>query len=221
MRATFPAILAFLAITLVLLPLLNRPAPRSADVIPSTVPSGVGTIGETDPRPTGASDTAQSTAAATARPLSGTPQRSPVLSAKGRGVSAAATLKPSQPSPKAHRLPPPPASARPRPPAHRPAAMGGGHSIAGQATWFCLAGRSACTAGYDPRCTCAAAGAELQVGKWRGRIVTVSTRRVSVAVRLVDSCACPGAHLIDLFSSVYSQLGPLTSGELDVVVSWR
>lgn len=95
-------------------------------------------------------------------------------------------------------------------------------AVSGIASWFCVPGRSACTAGYSATCTCAAAGPALRVGDWRGRVVTVTAGRVSVAVRLVDWCQCGGGRVIDLFGYVFAQLAPngLSQGILEVEVSW-
>lgn len=96
------------------------------------------------------------------------------------------------------------------------------NSLKGVASWFCLPGRSACTYGYPASCLCAAAGPALRAAlgpSWRGTRVVVSTGRASVAVRLID-CLCSGSNVIDLYSGVYSQLGALSSGLLDVEVTW-
>lgn len=100
--------------------------------------------------------------------------------------------------------------------------------VTGAATWFCLPGRSACTVGYPASGAYAAAGPRLRsaIGpSWRGRTVTVCTPdciapRVTASVRLVDWCACPGDHLIDLYASVFGALAPLTAGEASVEVAW-
>lgn len=94
--------------------------------------------------------------------------------------------------------------------------------VSGTATWYCSAS-SPCTRGYPAGTMAAAAGAELRVGNWRGRIVTVtapSTGR-SVRVRLVDTCACGGARVIDLYAAAFRALGaPLSRGVLEVTVRW-
>lgn len=95
-------------------------------------------------------------------------------------------------------------------------------SLTGTVSWFCLAGRSACTRGYGPGCLCAAAGPAVRaaLGNWRGRYVTVSTRRASVRVVLSDWCQCPDGRVLDLYASVYGQLDALSSGLTDVRVTW-
>ena len=65
----------------------------------------------------------------------------------------------------------------------------------------------------------AAAGPALRGGNWRGRLVTVSTRRASVTVKLVDSCQCPNGRLLDMYVAAFSGLGPLSAGLLDVTVT--
>ena len=89
-------------------------------------------------------------------------------------------------------------------------------AITGIASWFCLPGRSPCTAGYPASGAYAAAGPALRVGAWRGRTVTVN----GLPVRLIDWCACPGGRLIDLYASVMRQLAPLSAGLVKVEVTW-
>lgn len=100
--------------------------------------------------------------------------------------------------------------------------------LAGIASWYCRAGRSAChrqypdTAGFDAY---AAAGPALRsaLGDWRGQTVTVTASGVSVRVRLVDWCQCGkgtrGERLIDLYADPFSRLAPLSAGLVRVTVS--
>lgn len=94
-------------------------------------------------------------------------------------------------------------------------------ALSGLASWYCLAGRSACTNGYGPGCFCAAAGPVIRaaLGDWRGQSVTVSTGRAAVRVRLIDFCAC-GNRLLDLYGYPFSGLAPLSAGLVNVEVSW-
>jgi rare lipoprotein A (peptidoglycan hydrolase) len=94
-----------------------------------------------------------------------------------------------------------------------------GHRADGSATWYCKAGTSACAFGY-PGGMYAAAGPELRVGAWRGRIVRVCSGGPCVVVKLIDWCACGGSHVIDLYSDAFRRLAPLSSGALTVTVSW-
>jgi hypothetical protein len=64
----------------------------------------------------------------------------------------------------------------------------------------------------------AAAGAELRVGNWRGRVVSVCGNGRCVSVKLIDWCACGGSHIIDLYSDAMRRLGG--SGAVRVTVRW-
>lgn len=65
----------------------------------------------------------------------------------------------------------------------------------------------------------AAAGPALRVGDWRGRTVTVCAS-TCFAVVLSDYCGCPGGRVIDLSSTAFSRLAPLTQGVVRVTVTW-
>jgi hypothetical protein len=90
--------------------------------------------------------------------------------------------------------------------------------VAGVASWYCLAGVSACHHSYMGGLY-AAAGPALRVGSWRNRSVVVSLGGRSVRVRLVDWCACP-RRVIDLYADAFRRLAPLSSGVIRVRVSW-
>lgn len=92
-----------------------------------------------------------------------------------------------------------------------------GRIVAGTASWYCLPGVSACTAGYAASGLYAAAGPALRVGAWRGRYVMVNGLRV----RLIDWCQCPSGRIIDLYASVFGQLAPLSRGTITVTVRWN
>ena len=94
-----------------------------------------------------------------------------------------------------------------------------GKHASGSATWYCQAGVSVCAAGY-PGGLYAAAGPELRVGAWRGRIVRVCGSGHCVWVKLIDWCACGGSHLIDLYSDAFRRLAPTSAGAVRVTVSW-
>jgi rare lipoprotein A (peptidoglycan hydrolase) len=87
----------------------------------------------------------------------------------------------------------------------------------GTASWYCGHG-SACHHSY-PGGLYAAAGPALRVGSWRGRTVIVRAGGRSVAVRLIDWCACP-RRIIDLYSDAFIRLAPLSRGVLKVTVTW-
>jgi rare lipoprotein A (peptidoglycan hydrolase) len=94
-----------------------------------------------------------------------------------------------------------------------------GRHAGGSATWYCKTGTSACASGY-PGGMYAAAGPELRVGAWRGRVVRVCGGGSCIVVKLIDWCACGGSHVIDLYSDAFRRLSPLSSGALKVTVSW-
>jgi len=100
-------------------------------------------------------------------------------------------------------------------------ARSSGASLAGIATWFCLAGRSPCTRGY-PDGLYAAAGPALRAwlgADWRGQQVTVTADGRSVVVTLVDWCRCGGGRIIDLYAAAFRTLAPLSRGVLRVTLS--
>lgn len=111
---------------------------------------------------------------------------------------------------------------RPTPQTDKRVVSGPSGSLSGLASWYCLAGRSACTTGYGPDCACAAAGPAIRaaLGSWRGRVVTVSNGRASAQVRLVDWCACPGGRVLDLYAYPFGMIGSLSDGLMDVTVDW-
>jgi hypothetical protein len=91
--------------------------------------------------------------------------------------------------------------------------------VSGLATWYCHT-TSPCTAGYRPGQLIAAAGSELRAaGFGRGDVVRVTSGSRSVAVRIVDVCACPGARVIDLSAAAFFRLAPLSRGVIAVQVS--
>lgn len=89
----------------------------------------------------------------------------------------------------------------------------------GAATWYCVAGVSACHRDYDGGLF-AAAGAELRVGDWRGRKVSVCVGDDCVRVTLIDWCACEGDRVIDLYGDAFRRLAPLGTGIVRVSVRW-
>jgi len=90
-----------------------------------------------------------------------------------------------------------------------------GKAVRGKATYYC------CTTGYAPGAMVAAAGSELRIGKWRGRVVTVSYQGRSIQVKLVDWCGCKGSRIIDLQPEAFAALAPLSRGVLTgIKVTW-
>jgi len=122
---------------------------------------------------------------------------------------------PSLPAPRAAVVggwvPKPPPVVRPR--------LGTSHRVVGRASWFCRPGISSCTSGY-PGGLYAAAGSEIRIGNWRGRLVNVCSGGRCVIVRLIDWCACGGSRIIDLYSDAFRQIGSLSQGTLPVTVRW-
>src|SRR3954447_5259019 len=96
---------------------------------------------------------------------------------------------------------------------------GGGHRVSGRASWFCKPGVSACTSGYNGGMY-AAAGAEIRIGNWRGRVVTVCGNGHCIRVKLIDWCACGGSRIIDLYNDAFSRLASPSVGTLAVTISW-
>lgn len=124
-------------------------------------------------------------------------------------VSLAPSPTPA-PTPKPTRKPKP--KPRPKP---KPQGAIGTALIGGSATWYC------CTRGYGKGEMVAAAGSELRMGNWRGRVVTVrGPRGNSIRVRLVDWCACKGNRIIDLHPAAFAALAPLSRGVVSVEVEW-
>jgi rare lipoprotein A len=83
----------------------------------------------------------------------------------------------------------------------------------GTATWFCSPS-SACTHGYGPSDMVGAIDPTLGIDE--GSIVTVTHDGTTIAVRIVDVCACPGDRLIDLTSGAFSRLAPLSAGVIPI-----
>jgi rare lipoprotein A (peptidoglycan hydrolase) len=97
--------------------------------------------------------------------------------------------------------------------------VGNGHRVKGVATWYCLPGVSACTSGYRGGLY-AAAGSELRIGNWRGRMVKVCGNGNCVVVKLIDWCACGGSRIIDLYYDAFSRLASPSVGGIGVTVTW-
>lgn len=142
---------------------------------------------------------------------------------------AAPSLAPGMsPMPAPRAVEKPVHSAKPRTPVARvvpPVVRLSGRSASGTATWYCDPGRSICTSGYEASGFFAAAGPELRVGDWRGRLVRVCTSEACIVVQLVDWCACGGDHVIDLYHGAFEELArrsglPASRGGLPVRVRW-
>lgn len=98
-----------------------------------------------------------------------------------------------------------------------------GSKASGLATWFCKSGVSSCHYKYPDRSGAqmyAAAGSEIRVGKWRGRIVQVCGGSDCIQVKLVDWCACKGNRIIDLYYDAFRKLESPSRGYVKVKVSW-
>jgi hypothetical protein len=105
-------------------------------------------------------------------------------------------------------------------PTPTPKAPNTGHSLRGNASYYCWAGSSPCTADYPDGSgfdAYAAAGPKLRAALgsgWRGRIVSVD----GIAVKLIDWCQCykgePNEKLLDLYHDVYARTGS------SVVIRW-
>ncbi len=123
-----------------------------------------------------------------------------------------------------------PAAPRPRPPGAAPGGPGLSRRVApalpetatsdvhGTATWLCDPPKyPRCTRGYGESSFVAAAGSEIP-RSWRGRLVRVWHEGRHVDVRLVDSCLCKGARVIDLYAIAFRRLAPTSLGEIFVTV---
>jgi rare lipoprotein A (peptidoglycan hydrolase) len=97
--------------------------------------------------------------------------------------------------------------------------VGNSRRVKGVATWYCLPGVSSCTSGYRGGLY-AAAGSELRIGNWRGRMVKVCGNGNCVVVKLIDWCACGGSRIIDLYHDAFSRLASPSRGGIGVTVSW-
>ena len=133
-------------------------------------------------------------------------------------VAPTGTPAPPAPDPSPPRVRQAPRAARaPTPgPARtaRPAGVAGAGRVQGVATWYCdPAWPSPCTVGFDWRGAYAAAGPALRAALgpgWRGRTVLVN----GVAVRLIDVCACGGAHVIDVYHAEWLSIPHPDSAEV-------
>ena len=92
--------------------------------------------------------------------------------------------------------------------------------IRGTASWYCGNG-SPCTHGYGPGLY-AAAGSELRqmIGKgWRYSVVHVCSAGGCVAVQLVDTCACKGRRIIDLYRYAFKRIASPSAGVVGVRIT--
>jgi hypothetical protein len=88
------------------------------------------------------------------------------------------------------------------------------HRVIGVATWYCESGVSVCTRGFPASGAYGAAGPALRaaLGNWRGRTVYVN----GVPVKLIDWCACSGAHVVDVYHSTWLRIPHPNS----VTITW-
>lgn len=92
----------------------------------------------------------------------------------------------------------------------------------GTATWYCSDGRdgsppSLCTSGYGPSDLVAAIDRKDSEFR-RGDLVVVRYGDRSVTVRIVDTCACVDARVIDLTIGAFQRLAPWGSGVIPVTL---
>lgn len=100
-----------------------------------------------------------------------------------------------------------------------PDASPGDVSVSGQsgtATWFCLEGVSRCTYGVSDGMYAAIRRDLLFL---LGRRVRVCADRC-IEVTIIDCNCGPSANLIDLYSTAFLQLAPLSDGRVRVTVEW-
>jgi hypothetical protein len=134
---------------------------------------------------------------------SATPAPTVTAPAVERIVDIVVTPAPSRPVVHQPEVKPEPElKSTPKPKARRTAS--------GVPTYYCKAGSSRCTSGYPDVAgnqMYAAAGPSLRVGKWRGRVVSVTANGQTIQVKLIDWCACGGDHFIDLYYDAFKMLG--------------
>ena len=85
----------------------------------------------------------------------------------------------------------------------------------GTATWYCLPGRSICTAGYPADGMFAALSADFAIAA--GARVEVCRGDRCVVVRAIDECSECGRN-IDLYASAFQELATLGIGRIDVTL---
>jgi len=94
-------------------------------------------------------------------------------------------------------------------------------SVGGRATWYCVAGRSRCTAGYPAGALAAAVRADLLGHRGeRARVCRADAPSRCVDVVIVDCNCGPEAGLIDLYGAAFERLAPLTLGRIEVTLTW-
>ena len=98
-----------------------------------------------------------------------------------------------------------------------PALISATSQYTGTATWYCSSS-SACTHSYPASGAYAAAGTEIRFPGWRGSWVRVCHGGDCVTVQLIDTCACSGNRIIDLYASQFRRLAPLSEGTIRVTV---
>lgn len=91
-------------------------------------------------------------------------------------------------------------------------------SIRGEASWYCLAGVSACHYAHAGGMY-AAAGPALRVGAWRNSQVDVCRRSTCITVTLIDWCGCPNGRVIDLYGDAFAGLASRSIGVITVTVT--
>jgi hypothetical protein len=85
----------------------------------------------------------------------------------------------------------------------------------GTATWYCLPGRSTCTAGFPAEGMFAALSPDFGIAA--GARVEVCRGDRCVAVRVIDECSECGRN-IDLYASVFKKLASLGAGRIDITL---
>ena len=86
----------------------------------------------------------------------------------------------------------------------------------GTATWYCLSGKSVCTAGYGG--TDMVAAIDTDLGFHKGDVIRVRYGGYSAIVTIVDVCGCPGERLVDLTSGAFACLADRNLGVIPVTI---
>lgn len=91
------------------------------------------------------------------------------------------------------------------------------NKISGTASWYCLSGVSRCTRGHGSGMYAAIRRDLLFL---RGKTINVCAGKDCIRVTIIDCNCGSGANLIDLYSTAFRKLAPLSQGGVKVTISW-
>jgi hypothetical protein len=92
-------------------------------------------------------------------------------------------------------------------------------SLAGEASWYCLAGVSRCTVGHPSGLYAAIRRDLLEHRGDRARVCLADGSRC-VDVTVIDCLCSGGPGVIDLYADAFRQLAPLSAGRVKVAITW-